>query len=267
MTSPSALPSPTVSDKIPALLFCALLAGLAGCGGGVPILMYHSVAATGDPLSVTPEQLDAHLAYLESAGFTTVSLSQVLDHEEGKGSLPSHPIVLTFDDGYEDAYSAALPLLKKRGQTATFFVVSGFMGRDHQHRVVDRASGKPYLTWDETRALRDAGMEIGSHTVNHGKLTELHPDAVRIQLEHSKRDLEAKLGQKVSVFAYPFTAHRFGVRKAVLAAGYRGAVVGARGGLDRYELQRFTVHRFLGVEDLRAMLTENWATGFTTGGG
>ena len=259
-------PSPTLSYVNRLFCIFTLLLSVA-CGGGVPVLMYHSVAPSGDGLTVSAAQLDAQLDFLSRGGFTTISLKELLDAQDGHGSLPAHPIVLTFDDGFVEHFGTVLPLLQKRGQKATFFIVSGWTADSSEHRKTDPQGHRPHLTWTEVRALRDAGMEIGSHTVNHGKLTELHPEAVRAQLEHSKRDLEAKLGQKVSVFAYPFTAHRFGVRKAVVAAGYRGAVVGARGGLDRYELQRFTVHRFLGVEELRAMLTESWATGFTTGGG
>jgi peptidoglycan/xylan/chitin deacetylase (PgdA/CDA1 family) len=227
--------------------------------------MYHSVAENGDALTVKPASFEEHLDYLQRAGFTTVTLQQVIDHEDGRASLPAHPIVLTFDDGYEDAYGAALPQLKARGMKATFFLVSSFLGPDVQHRRSE--GGKSYLVWQEALALRDAGMEIGSHTVHHRKLTDLPVHDRRVELEQSKKDLESGLAQPVLFFAYPFTSQHFRARSAVRTAGYRAAVAGAHGGGDRYQLQRITVHRFTTVGDLRDLLGESWATGFTTGGG
>src|ERR1700694_2341633 len=109
----------------------------AGCGGGVPILMYHSVGPGTDPLGVSEAELDSHLGYLVSAGYNTVTLHDVIEDQQGRGRLPANPIVLTFDDGTLDAYSTALPLLTKRGQRATFFIVAGFVAPDAQHRRVE----------------------------------------------------------------------------------------------------------------------------------
>lgn len=250
-------------------LLLSLLAATAACGGGVPILMYHSVlpAGSGDPLAVTPQQLDAQLDYFKQAGFTTVSLRQMIDAEDGHGSLPPHPIVLSFDDGFEESYRTTLPMLQKRGQKATFFVVSGFTAPDAAHRVHDRRSKRPYLVWNEVRALHAAGMEIGSHTVTHGKLTELTPSALWHEVLQSRLDLQTGLGAPVDFFSYPFTAQRFRVRNVVVHAGYSAAVVGPRGGADRFALQRITIHARTTLDDLKSLLSESWATGYTTGGG
>src|ERR1700682_614106 len=237
----------------------------AACGSGaVPILVYHSVAENGDALTVKPALLEEHLDYLQRAGFTTVGLQQVIDHEDGRGSLPTHPIVLTFDDGYEDAYSVALPLLKARGMKANFFLISGFLASDAQQR--HRESGNSYLLWQEALALLEAGMEMGSHTVRHRRVTELAVHDRRFELEQSKKDLESGLGQPVHFFACPFTVQHFRARHAVRTAGYRAAVAGPHGGGDRYQLQRTTVHRYTTAGDLRDLLGESWATAFTGGG-
>ena len=104
------------------LLACAALS--AACGGGVPILMYHSVGDGGDPLTVTAQELDEHLDFLQSAGFTTVTLAQMADAQDGGAKLPRHAVVLTFDDGYLDASTDVLPRLLARGQKATFFIAA-----------------------------------------------------------------------------------------------------------------------------------------------
>ncbi|MFL5310126.1 MAG: polysaccharide deacetylase family protein [Myxococcales bacterium] len=245
-----------------ALLLCALLC--AACGEGVPILMYHSVGDGGEPLTVSPVELDAQLDFLHSAGFETITLREVVDAQDGGGKLPRHPVVLSFDDGYDDAVKNVLPRLLARGQKATFFIVSGFCAPDEASRV---AQGRyRYLTWPEVRALADAGMEIGSHTVSHRKLSGMQKDELRAEIERSRAALQAYAGQRIDFFAYPFNDQRQWVRRAVERAGYRGAVVGAHGNTDRFTLQRLTMHRGLSPADLRSMLSDSWETSYTEGG-
>jgi peptidoglycan/xylan/chitin deacetylase (PgdA/CDA1 family) len=245
-----------------ALLLCAALC--AACGEGVPILMYHSVGDGGEPLTVMPAELDAQLDYLHSAGFETITLREVLDAQEGGGKLPRHPVVLTFDDGYQDAVTQVLPRLLARGQKATFFIVSGFCGPDDARRV---AQGRQrYLVWPEVRALADAGMEIGSHTVSHRKLSGMQKDELWAEVDRSRAALQTYAGQRIDFFAYPFNEQRQWVRRAVEKAGYRGAVVGAHGNTDPFTLQRLTMHRGISAGDLRSMLSESWESSYTEGG-
>ena len=241
-----------------------LLAACAACGQGVPILMYHSVAPQGDALTVTPAELDAQLDFLKSAGFETVTLREVLDAQDGHAKLPHKAIVLTFDDGYVDAATEVLPRLLQRGQKATFFIISGFCAVDASARVTQWH--KQFLTWPEVRALRDAGMEIGSHTVSHRKLSPLKRDDLRNEVTQSRAALERYLGMRIELFAYPYNDQSKWVRRAVEKAGYRGAVVGARGNTDPFTLQRLTMHRGIRASDLKSMLEDTWETDYTGGG-
>lgn len=249
-----------------AALICGLLA--SACGGGVPILMYHTVGPGTDPLNVTPAEFDAHLSYLSSAGYQTISLKQLVDNQEGHGDLPENPIVLTFDDGTADGLETVLPLLQKRQQRATFFIVAGFTGLDLAHRHVEQTprGQRSYLVWPEVKALRDAGMEIGSHSVRHPRLTALAHPELRDEVVVSKQILENGLGQPVEFFAYPYTARGQSTREMVKAAGYRGAVSGLRGSLDARDLQRLVMHRGMSQDDLRGLLSSDWAASYSTGG-
>lgn len=244
------------------LLLCAALC--AACGQGVPILMYHSVGDGGDPLTVAPQELDAQLDFLRSAGFETITLREVLDAQDGRGKLPRHPVVLTFDDGYEDVATEVLPRLLLRGQKATFFIVSGFCARDASTRFTQ--GHRRYLVWPEVRALDEAGMEIGSHSVTHRKLSGLKKAELRAEIEHSRAMLQTYVRQPVDFFAYPYNSQMPWVRRVVEKAGYRGAVVGAHGNTDRFTLQRLTMHRGISAADLRSMLSETWQTAYTGGG-
>jgi peptidoglycan/xylan/chitin deacetylase (PgdA/CDA1 family) len=240
-----------------------LIAACAACGQGVPILMYHSVSGEGDALTVTPQELDGQLDYLQSAGFNTVTLRDVIDAQDGNGKLPRRPVVLTFDDGYVDAKTEVLPRLVQRGQKATFFVISGFCAQDASARITQWK--KQFLTWGELRALNDAGMEIGSHTISHRKLSTLTKDEVRAEVRDSRAALERYVGMRIEFFAYPYNDQSKWVRRAVEKAGYRGAVVGAQGNSDAFTLQRLTMHRGITPSDLRSMLAETWETAYTGG--
>src|SRR6202140_5348829 len=245
-----------------------LLAALAaGCGGNVPVLMYHSVGPGTDPLGVSEAELDAHLGYLQQAGFQAISLGEMLDPLQGHGAMPANPIVLTFDDGTADAIERALPLLKKHGHRATFFIVAGFTAPDGAPRHVEQSKQGPrsYLTWPEVRALRDAGMEIGSHSVSHPRLSSLPKAQVRNEIFESKNMLERGLGQPIEFFAYPFTARRKNTAAQVRAAGYRGAVSGIKGSNDPNDLQRLVIHRGISADQLKALLSTDWASSYTTG--
>jgi hypothetical protein len=102
----------------------------------VPILLYHYVRTNPRPadragfrLSVTPATFAAQVGLLRAGGVHTVSLAQVMRALQGLDRLPSHPVVLTFDDGYADFATTVAPLLAAQAMTATDFVVTGFLGR------------------------------------------------------------------------------------------------------------------------------------------
>lgn len=181
----------------------------------VPILMYHYIRDYNDPqdqvginLSISPEKLAGELDYFALNGYTTITFSEL-----ASGTLPKKPIILTFDDGYSDAYAAAYPALRQRGMKGVFFVVTGFVGKPG------------YLTWENVQALSAAGMEIGSHTLNHLDLTKLSAAELQAQLKESKSILQEKRGEgKVMTLSYPAGKYNDTVVAAAAAAGYDWAV-------------------------------------------
>ncbi len=230
-------------------LLCA-----ASCGPcsrpALPILTWHTIGPGGDAFTVSEANFTAQLDAL--AGYSTLTFHQLL---EGK-TPPAHAVLLTFDDGTEDAFTRVLPELRKRGMRATFFLVSGFIGADPAHRHLE-PNGARYLIWPEVLALREAGMELGSHSVDHARLPDLSEDRARDELVRSKRDLEAGLGAPVEVFAYPFNSVRRSTRALVVAAGYRAAVAGSvHGSGDLFELYRLGVYHGTSAADLRVLLAQ-----------
>lgn len=186
--------------------------------GPVPILMYHyvrTVDAGADPmgygLSVTPEQFDQQMQWLHDNGYATVTMATAQRCIQGEPVCPPKSIALTFDDGYLDAYTAALPVLQKYGMKATFYIVNSFVGQP------------PYMNWDQLAAMRDAGMEIGAHSLDHLDMTTLDVNEARRQAEQSKLELEAKLGVQVSSFCYPAGRYNADVEAQVRASGFSNA--------------------------------------------
>ncbi|GAV22121.1 polysaccharide deacetylase family protein [Carboxydothermus pertinax] len=160
----------------------------------VPILMYHIIgkpSGSWPELYVQPEVFLKQLDWLKANGYHTVSLKDVYDYWYENKPLPSKPIVLTFDDGNISAYNIVLPALKERGMRATFFIITGSFQKP--------TAVKPEMV----KQLYAAGMEIGSHTVNHLDLTKISRKQLAYELKQSKLTLEKLLNAPVEFFCYP----------------------------------------------------------------
>lgn len=187
-------------------------------GGPVPILMYHYIRAVdpnADPmgygLSVAPEIFDQQMAWLRDNNYHTVSMATAQQCIQGQPVCPPNAIVLTFDDGYVDASTDALPILQRYGMTATFYIVNNYVGQPG------------YMNWEQVGALYAAGMEIGAHSLDHLDMTTLDITEARRQAEESKRDIEAKLGITVMTFCYPAGRYNAEVANQVRDAGFTNA--------------------------------------------
>lgn len=192
-------------------LIAKLPLGLWRGKGNVRVFAYHRVNIDDDsPLSVHRAMFERHMEYLRDH-FTLLSfrgLLQMVKSGAGERSEERFAMV-TFDDGYGDNFTNALPVLEALGISACFFVTTGYIGTKRVFPWDEAAGRRPSLmTWEEVSELRRRGFEIGSHTVSHSKLASLRTDAFLRELEASKETLEARLGERVGLFAYPFG--RFG---------------------------------------------------------
>ena len=127
----------------------------------VLVLNYHKIANEHKSLSVTLDDFEQHMKWLQEYGFTCITPGQLYDFVANGAELPEKPVLITFDDGYKDNYTNAFPIMKKYGMKCTIFVVTGFLG------VYDN-----YLTWDQAKELLDAGFNIESHTYSHKSMTD-----------------------------------------------------------------------------------------------
>ncbi len=185
----------------------------------LPIIMYHHVGnlppnadAIRRDLTVSPDLFERELQYLEAHGIATVSLDDLLAHLAGRSTLPGRAVVLTFDDGYDDNYEFAFPILKKYGMVGTFFVATGFVERPG------------YMTWQQLKEMSEQGMSIQAHSIDHADLTVVNAAMLTRQLAEPKRALEEALGRPVRFVAYPSGKYNRAVIQATAAAGYAAAV-------------------------------------------
>ncbi len=191
----------------------------------VPILMYHYVRIVTDPrdragrdLSVTPLHFAQQMDLLHRQGFHTITLDDLLFAIVDGEQLPSNPVVLTFDDGYEDFYTTAFPILQRYGLQSTSFIITGKVG------------WPDYMSWDQLRKLQSTGLvQFESHTVDH--LDMGHMSRIRAQYEMltSKITLEQQLHTRVDYLCYPSGHYDAAVLSLLTIDGYRAGIGTAYG--------------------------------------
>ncbi len=197
-----------------------------GDTGALPILMYHSISSKTEnrqhPYYDTTTRLEifhAQVEHLRQKGYRAPALRDALDKTSGP------KVVFTFDDGFEDFLTAAWPVLRSAGFSATVFLPTSFIGDDRKVFL-----GTPCLTWREVRLLHSQGVEFGSHTVSHSELVRQTRNDVRRELSDSRHAIEDHLGTPITSFSYPYAfpeADREFVsffRDALNEAGYKAGV-------------------------------------------
>ncbi|MFL7891007.1 MAG: polysaccharide deacetylase family protein [Anaerolineales bacterium] len=180
----------------------------------VPILLYHSIPDQSSPnerYKVSAENFNQQMRQLHEWGYSTISIETLVAHLAQGDSLPPRPIVITFDDGYQDIFENAFPIMERYGFSGTVYIVA------------NRLNSDGFMHREELQELLDHGWEVGSHSMTHTELTQNH-DLVRTEVLQSRLDLNDALGIKVFSFAYPFGTLDWYITSKVLDYGYRAAV-------------------------------------------
>lgn len=191
----------------------------------VPLFMYHHVSHLPQKdlldynLTVTTADFGQQLNWLQKEGYQSISETELFAALYDGKVLPAHPMMLTFDDGYEDMFTDALPVLLAHHDRGVFYIITGLIGGD-------------YLTWDQILALARDGMQIASHTVHHVNVgNPPRGTSTQAELLLSKQTLQEQLGQPVQFFCYPvgepFHHDSMTQQRAVLADLFNDGYVGA----------------------------------------
>ena len=214
---------------------------------GVSILMYHQVGRF-RPMSTHRStycgyrRFAAQMALLKILGYPVLDFETLIACIRGETEVPGRAVVLTFDDGYENFYEYAFPVLKRHGFPATVYLLSGLLGRKAEWFRKEGRPAPPLMTRERIVQLMNEGICFGSHGISHKRLAEVAEDIMRREVFESKKDLERLFGRKVEHFCYPYGSYDAGCVRAVQEAGYRSAVSCVRGcafpGDDPYQLAR-----------------------------
>lgn len=204
-------------------------------GYDVPVLMYHAVSDTLwgiEELFVSPSNMEAQLQYLLDNGYDPIFFSDLAHLEDY-----DKPVILTFDDGYDDNYYNLFPLLQQYGVKATCFVITGMLGDEH------------YMTAQQAREMSDSGLvDIQSHTVDHYELDTLGWDDQEYQLRQSRLDIARITGKLPYVLSYP-RGRRNGSTLELAPEYYafgidmNGGTWHIEGGGDNFQVDRLYVSR------------------------
>ena len=225
---------------------------------GIPVLLYHSIDDSGSLLSISPNLFRKQMTYLKKRGYQTISLDSLCDILDSDQPLPSNTVIITFDDGYRNLHTAALPILAEHGYTATVFLVTGCVGGQIDWVKTSDVPALSMATWDQIREMADAALEIQAHSVTHPNFLRITVDQAIREIQTSRADIESRLGKKVAFFAYPYGEFNDQIKAMLKTHGYRGAVTGIFGKTlpqgERYALKRLNVTAISAVSDFTRML-------------
>lgn len=216
----------------------------------LPVLNFHGIDGDESPVSLAPREFERQMELLAERGYAVIPFREALDLLARPGALPGRTAALTFDDGLESVYSAALPVLKAHGFRATVFLVTGAEGNCVSWEREESISSGRLLDAGQVRELADSGFEIGAHTRTHPHLTDLEDEELHREVAGSRDDVAEIAGSAPATFAYPYGDHDERVVEAVRRAGFSGACTvelpGRRMGRDLFRVERFDTSRFSG---------------------
>lgn len=191
----------------------------------VPILMYHHIDEKGktSSLSVSPENFQRQMRFLSSHKYNVISLTELVQAIKDQTRLPRNTAVITFDDGYDDNYCLAYPVLKKHNLPATIFV------------IVDAIGKEGYLNYKQIAEMVSSGIiDIGSHSLSGGYLPGRSSAELEREMGISKVTLEARLNKRIDYFCYPIGGFTPQVQEILKDFGYKAACTTNRGKEQTY---------------------------------
>lgn len=210
------------------------------------ILMYHMISK---PLSkeeakyaCPPDLFDRHMTKLRQSGFSPISLKLIDDHIKSGTEIPINSVIITLDDGFEDNYLNAFPILKKHNIPATIFLTTGQLGLTNTWMTNRDFPERSMLNWYQIQEMSQHDIEFGAHTINHPRLPELGNEAATNEITISKQTIENKLGMSCNFFAYPYGLFTTENRNQVERAGFSLAC-STRSGFNSADHDPYVLHR------------------------
>lgn len=193
----------------------------------IPILTYHQIAPEPPKgtafrsLCVSPQRFKSQMLWLKRCGFQGLSMRDLMPYI--RGEKVGRVVGLTFDDGYQNNLTHALPVLTQLGFTSTVYAVSALPGGSN---IWDQPLGvapSALMTQEELRLWHESAQEVGSHTQNHVHLGQCSKELAQTEIRQSKLSLEALIQAPVEQFCYPYGEFNAQIASWVKEAGYAAA--------------------------------------------
>jgi len=210
------------------------------------ILMYHMVCSPKTTkeakYACPPEQFEQHLHYIKNSHHTVVSLDDIEQYLLSGSTLPENAVAITLDDGFEDNYTQAFPLLQKYELSASIFLATGVIGASNKWMQGRDFPKRAMLNWGQIEEMSRYQISFGAHTVSHAKLSELDASAAAQEIVLSKQQIEEQLGQACPHFAYPYGLFAKQTPEIVKNAGFTLAC-STRSGFNNSKVPPFILNR------------------------
>ncbi len=203
-------------------------------------LMYHRFGESDYPsTNIRLEQFEEHIKELSTGGYSVLPAEQAVEALRNGRQLPDRTVVITIDDGYRSIYTEAWPRLKAAGLPFTVFIATAPIDQERPG----------YMTWDQIREMRDAGVTIGAHTVTHLHMPRADNDRLEREIVESNKRFAAELGTAPRLFAYPYGEISVAARELVLGVGKYVGAFGQQSGATHVTSDPFNMPRYALNED------------------
>jgi peptidoglycan/xylan/chitin deacetylase (PgdA/CDA1 family) len=211
---------------------------------GPVILSYHALTSSGRAgrFLLPIRRFARQMSWLHRLGYTVIPLESLLKQWNEYQFPPPRSVVITFDDGYQDAWALACPILERHRFAATFFVVTGCIGGTNRWSCNPEVENRPLVSWEDIVKLKQRGFYFGSHTRSHLALDSAFFAQLDDELTGSLKDLEREIECSNFPLAYPYGRQDARAQAAAKRAGYSCAV-GVEPGVNDPATPRFLLRR------------------------
>lgn len=210
------------------------------------ILMYHMIRDPSNEqearYACPPDRFRQHMQYLRKHGYSPTSLSEILVVLKSGQEMPNKTVAVTLDDGFEDNYSAAFPVLQEFSIPATIFISTGYVGKANDWMNRNGFPTRPMMNWEQIREMARHDVEFGGHTVTHPRLASLDNGKASSEIAQCKNEIEEKLGKTITGFAYPYGSFSDDTPGLVQDAGFEYAC-STRSGFNNASRNAYVLHR------------------------